>query len=140
MGRKRAQQAKLAQLDKTKSRRMKGLCGLAPLTHPVVLSDPGYGAAPMYVSGPLSYAPPPVPPVMLPPPPLLTSHPPGLLDASAGVPWPVAPPGEWNWWALDWFIEFHSDVYCRGKCVASTSFHCERRHGSLQLSSPTWLG
>lgn len=99
MGRKRAQQAKLAQLDKTKSRKMKGLCGFAPVSHPVVLTDPGYGGVPIgYVAAPgsaVGYAPPP-PSLMHLPPPLLTSHPPGLLDASA--PWPVAPPGEWDGW------------------------------------------
>ncbi|XP_077530343.1 CUGBP Elav-like family member 1 isoform X9 [Haemaphysalis longicornis] len=97
MGRKRAQQAKLAQLDKTKSRKMKGLCGFAPVSHPVVLADHGFGAVPMYVAAPgnaVGYAPPPPSLVHPPPPPLLTSHPPGLLDASGGVPpWPVPPPG-----------------------------------------------
>ncbi|KAH9383432.1 hypothetical protein HPB48_024783 [Haemaphysalis longicornis] len=127
MGRRRAlaQQAKLAQLDKTKSRKMKGLCGFAPVSHPVVH---GFGAVPMYVAAPgnaVGYAPPPPSLVHPPPPPLLTSHPPGLLDSSGGLPpWPVAPPD-----GKETLLFYRAPISGWGtpsfvpRCVAAVSFY-----------------
>ncbi|KAK8778128.1 hypothetical protein V5799_020530 [Amblyomma americanum] len=100
MGRRRSQQAKLAHLDKTKSRRMKALCGAIPPAPAPSEAYPtgGYhGLAPVYVTRnpvPAAVPVPPPYPGLLVPPPYPPMHLPAapVLDPAFLPPWPPAPP------------------------------------------------